>query len=195
MIELGPEIQQHELVGLNRARRRRRRQVMGVAGVFGRRDVRVRVADQLRVRKPSRHQLLDVVFRRRHAIADAACDRFERAILHLVELVGRGLVRRHFRFVPDCREPLNKIAGRDDFNAKLPNELHGAGINPRDVRDRARRRILHRDPPEAAHQARETRFELLPLGVPLSLRRAGAPARCGSIACTSARGSPTAGIR
>ena len=177
MIELGPEIQQHELVGMNRPRRGRRRQVMRIAGVFGRRDVRVRVADELRVRKPSRHQLLDVVFRRRHAVADAACDRFERAILDLVELFGSGLVRRDFRLVPDSREPLNQIAGRDDFDPELPDQLHGAGIDPRDVRNRARRRILHRDPPEAAHQTRETLFELLPLRRTARPVRAGAPAR------------------
>ena len=92
MIELGPEIQQHQLVGMNRPRRGRRRQVMRIAGVFGRRDVRIGIAHEIRVREPSRHQPLDVVFRRRHAVAEAARDRVECAILHLVELFGSGLV-------------------------------------------------------------------------------------------------------
>ena len=67
----------------------RRRRSAGSAGfpAFSAADTfGIRIADEPFVAKPAGHQLLDVVFGRRHAVARAAGDRVERAILDAVQL-------------------------------------------------------------------------------------------------------------
>ena len=122
-IQLAPQVEQHHFVRPNRAVRRRRRQVVRVAGVFRRRDVRVGIADEPLVAKPAGHELLDVVFGRRRRRPAGAGRRLERAILHPVELIGRLAMCRDRSRVPDRGEPLDEIAGRHDVDARLADQL------------------------------------------------------------------------
>ncbi len=48
---------------------------------------------------------------------------------------------------------------------ELPHQLDRAGVDPRDVRDGALRRVLHRDPPHALEQALQPQLELLAAGI------------------------------
>ena len=75
------------------------------------------------------------------------------------------------RVVPDRREPLDEIARRDHLDAGRAHELDRARVDARDVRDRAVRRVLHRDAPQPLQQLPEPGFELVAARVPLG--RAG----------------------
>ncbi len=72
---------------------------------------------------------------------------------------------------PHGGKTLHEIPGRNDVDPQPPDELDGAGVHARDVRDRAARRILHRDAMDAIEQPAETLLELLTAGV--SIGRAG----------------------
>ena len=109
-VELAPEVQQHQVVAADRAVDGRRRQIVRVARVFSRRHDGIRIADESLVAKPSRHELLNVVFRGGDAVDQPSADRFERSILHAVELFRRRAVCRDGRIVPYGREALDQVA-------------------------------------------------------------------------------------
>ncbi len=132
-VQFAPEVEQHQIARPNRAMRARRRQVMRVAGVLGGGHVRCGVADEPLVDEPLRHQLLDVVLGRRHAVARAFRDRRECAILHPVEPFGSATMTVDRTRAPGGRKALDEIARRDDIDARLPNQLHRAGVDSRDV--------------------------------------------------------------
>ena len=85
-------------------------EVVRVPRVFLRGHIRVRVGDESLLTKPPGHELLDVVFRRRHAVVRASGDRVERRVLDTVELLGRILMGGYGVAVPDRRETLDEIA-------------------------------------------------------------------------------------
>src|SRR5262249_12843293 len=108
---------------------------------------------------------LNVVLRRGHRVARAARDRVERPILDLVQLLGRCTMRVDRRPVPCRGEALHEIARRHDFDAELPNELDGPGIDTGDVRNRTLGRVLHRDALRAGAEPLDPRLELIAPGV------------------------------
>ena len=140
---------------------------MRIPGVLRRRDVRLRVAHEPRVAEPSGHQLLNVVLSRRHAVAQPARHRVERAIFDVIEDVRCLPVRRHLVRVPDRREPLHEIARRHHVHTGLAHELDCAGVYPGNVWNRAVCRVFHRDAPHAAEQAVQPGFQLIAAGVAL----------------------------
>ena len=164
-IELSPEIQEHQLVRLDGARLDRRRKVVWIAGVFHGGDHRLRIGDEPFFRKPSHHQLLNVVLRRRHTISRPARDRLERPVLDPVEFFRRFDMRGDFGVVPHRRKPLDEIARRHDLDAGLANAFNRSRIDARDIGNRAAWRVFHGDSLEPRHQAPQPRFELLPARV------------------------------
>jgi len=170
-IQLTPEVEQDEVVGANGPGGGRRRQIVRVAGVFTGRDVWLGVADEALVGEPSRHQLLDVVFRGRHPVSRAARDSVERAILDAVELVRRGAMRGDLRVMPHRGEALHEVARRSHLDAEPTDQLHRASVHSRDVRDRAERRVFHGDAAHAGEQPLQSAFELLASGVSLGRAR------------------------
>jgi hypothetical protein len=97
-------------------------------------------------------------FRRRDSSADGA-------VLDAVE-GGRGRpVRRQGRLVPDGLELLHEIAGGDHLDSQLPNPLHCTGVDTRDVRNGAARRVLQGQPAAPGHERRQAAFELTPPGI------------------------------
>ena len=86
LLELAPEIEQHQLVLANHAMLARRGEVMRIAGVLLRRDARRGIGDQPFVLEPADHLLLNVVLGGRDAVAQPARDFFERLILDAIEL-------------------------------------------------------------------------------------------------------------
>ena len=122
------------LVRANRAVRGRRRQVVRVAGVLGRRHVRRRVADEPFVVEPADHQLLDVVFGRGDPVAQAAGGRLERPILDAVRAsrTPAGATRAR----PRPRRP--RSAGRDRRRTPLPRPTGAPARSSRRRRARCR---------------------------------------------------------
>ena len=119
-------------------------EVMRVAGILLRRDARRRIGDQAFIREPADHLLLNVVLGGRDAVAQPPRDFFEGLVLDAIELLGRGAMRRDRGLAPARLELLDQIARRHDFGADRRDQLDGAGIDARHVRDRAVRRVLHR---------------------------------------------------
>ena len=99
-IELAPEVEQHELIGVNLARGCCRRQIVRIPGVLVDRNIWRRVGDQSFVDKPDSHELLDVVLSCPDAIADPAGNGLKRAILDAVELLRRRAMQVDLALVP-----------------------------------------------------------------------------------------------
>ena len=76
-------------------------------------------------------------------------DFVECAVFYPVQLVGGRAMRLDGPIVPDGGEPLNKVAGGHDLDARLLHELDRAGVHARDIRDRAVRRVFHRHAPQS----------------------------------------------
>jgi hypothetical protein len=130
-----------------------------VARVLLRRNDRRRVADQPFFGEPSGHQLLDLELGDFHTVFQSAGRFLERALLHPVQFLGRCHVSLDLPLVPDGGELLDEVARGNDFDAELLDQLDRAGVDPRDVRDRAPRRILHRDAAHALQQLLQPRLE------------------------------------
>ena len=140
---------------------------MGITRIFLRRDVGIGVADQPFIAKPAGHELLDVVFSRRHLGPGPPRNRLERPVLDAVELFRRFLVGRDRPLVPHRRKPLDEISRRDDLDARDAHQLNRAGVDPRDVRDGALGRVFHRDAPQTLQQLAEPGLELVAARVAL----------------------------
>ena len=117
---------------------------MRVAGVLLRRDARRRFRDQAFIGEPAHHLLLDVELRGRHAVAQAAGDGFESAILDPVERRRCLAMGGDRGVVPGCVELLDEVSRRHDLGAQAAHQLDGAGIHARDVGNGAVGRVLHR---------------------------------------------------
>ena len=87
------------------------RQVVRVAGVLLCRHHRARVADQSRLLEPAGHRVLDLELGDGVATAYPLGYQVERPVLDGVEYLGRRLVGRELRRVPDRLEPLDQITG------------------------------------------------------------------------------------
>ena len=134
---------------------------MRVARVFRRRHVRRRIADEPFVAKPAGHLLLNVVLRRR---------RRRRRSRRRISSNARSLIRYSLsdacavrldrRLVPHRGESLDEIARRHHLDARLPDELDRAGVDARDVGNRAVRRVFHRHPPQPRDQPCEARLRV-----------------------------------
>ena len=170
-IELAPQVEQDQLVRLDRPVSRRRREVMRIPRVVRRRHVRGVIADQPLFAEPAGHLLLNVVFRRREAAGQPPADLVERAVLDSVQLLRRLAMRVDRPVVPDRGKSLHEIARRHHFDARLPDELDRAGVDSRDVGDRAIGRVLHRHAPQSRDEPPETFDELSAAGVPLGRSR------------------------
>ena len=79
----------------------------------------------------------------RRAADDLGADAREGFVHDLPQLGGRLAVRRVLVLGPDRFEPLHEVGRCHDLHAERPDELDGAGVHARDVRDGVQRRVLH----------------------------------------------------
>ena len=154
----------------------RGRQVVRVAGVLGGRDVR----RQSLISPSSRNQpaiscwmsysVVATPSRRRCATASKA----RSLTRYSLSDAWRCVVDRVR--VPDGGEALDQIAGRDDLGARLTHQLDRAGVDARDIRDRARGEYSIATRRDAGQQRAQAGLELIAAGVLRSSCPAGARA-------------------
>src|SRR5437870_11389291 len=142
---LRPQVDQDQVPAPDRRRAVLRRGVVRVGGVGvdggdGRR-VRVHAARG----DAGQDVLLQVALGEGRAADDLLADACERVVHDLPQLGGRLAVRRVLVFCPDRFEPLHQVGRGYDLYAERPDELDGAGVHARDVRDSVQRRVLHRN--------------------------------------------------
>src|SRR5712692_6687576 len=109
--------------------------------------------------------LLQVALGEGRATDDLLADACERLVHDLPQLGGRLAVRRVLVFCPDRFEPLHQVGRGYDLYAERPDELDGAGVHARDVRDGVQRRVLHGDLGRAS-QGSEHMLEVFMLFLP-----------------------------
>ena len=95
----------------------------------------------------------------------ALARRRERAVLDPIQRLRCRAMRGQLIGSPRRLESLHEIAGRDDRHAAPAHGLGRSRVQPRQIRNRAVGRILHRHRRDAVEQARQRRFELLAPGV------------------------------
>ena len=97
------------------------------------------------------------------------------------------------RVVQTSLELLNQFGGTGDLDALRPHQFDRAGIHHRDIRNRAERRVLHRDALRAFQKPRQSGVLFLPAGIRQLLARQRVDDVPDSIRCTRPRGSPVGG--
>ena len=133
---------------------------MRIAGIGAQGDVRRRIADQSFVLEPVDHLLLEVVLGQPLAASQRPARALEGAILDAIQRLRRAHVRRALCRRPRCLEALDQIARRHDVNAARANQFRRPRVDTREIRDRAQRRIFHRDASHTVQEVIETRREL-----------------------------------
>src|SRR5437870_11394718 len=162
---LRPQVDQDQVPAPDRRRAILRRGVVRVGGVGvdggdGRR-VRVHAARG----DAGQDVLLYVAVRGRRVAADLLAGACDRVVHDLPQLGGRLAVRRVLVFCPDRFEPLHQVGRGYDLYAERPDELDGAGVHARDVRDSVQWRVLHGDLGRAS-QGSEHMLEVFMLFLP-----------------------------
>src|SRR5436190_1806264 len=94
--------------------------IMGVSGVFLRRNAWGRISDEPLVGEPADHRLLHLEFRQS---LPTASHQLECAVLYPVKTLGRRAMCRERLIRPYRLEPLNQIARGYDLDAVLPYRL------------------------------------------------------------------------
>ena len=93
------------------------------------------------------------------AVTGSLRDRRKGLILDPIELFRRGAVSGDRLVVPRGGEALHEVAGRDDVDARLTDQLDGARVDARDIRDGAARRVFHRDATVSFEQLTQSLLE------------------------------------
>ncbi len=126
---------------------------MGVSAVSAGGDDRRVIGRHAALAEPIEQELLHVGLQHRLAGAQAGGHPRERRVLGFVERAHRAHVRGDLLGSEAAEKVLHEIARGDDFGAERAHALDGAGIDARERRDRAQRRVLHRDAARAGQRA------------------------------------------
>ena len=123
-------------------------------------------------REPADHLLLNVVFGRRDAAGEPPSDLLERAVFDPVQLLRR--LRDASRSPRSSQTAANRCTRSPDDTTSTPalsDELDRAGVDARDVRDRAFGRVLHRHALQSRPAVAQAVIELFAAGIPLGRAR------------------------
>src|SRR5256712_3762312 len=142
---LRPQVDQDQVPAPDRRRAVLRRGVVRVGGVGVDGGDGRRVSVHAARRGAGQDVLLQVALGEGRAADDLLADACERVVHDLPPLRGRLAGRPVLVFCPDRFEPLHQVGRGYDLYAERPDELDGAGVHARDVRDGIQRRVLHRN--------------------------------------------------
>ncbi len=141
------------------------RLVVRIAGVRIAAHDRPAIGQQTRVGEALPHEVLDLHFLERRAVARAFPNQFEGRRAHLVHPAPRLQMRFQRRRSPARFEDLDQFGGRHHLHAQAAHQFHRAGVHNRHVGHRAHRRIRHRHALHPRRQLAQRRHLLRPAGV------------------------------
>ncbi len=151
-IELGPHVDQHGVTLVNLAAAFRLGFIMRIrhVGIDG--DDGTVIGDQAGLFEAGANETVHVPLRDGLAGSESGRDLLKRLGANAVDAAAGLQVHLQLLGGPTGFEQLNQVGRGGDLDARAANQLDGAAIHQRHIRDGAVRRILHRDLVAAGEQ-------------------------------------------
>src|SRR5271155_3707764 len=157
----GPQVEQDEVAAANCAVVFRGRTIMRIGAVLVDGDDRRRVRHQTLRAESRHHRILHGYFANRAPGRDELRYLAEGLVDDRSKDASRALMAGQLLGGQRSLEALDEICGGDDLYAHRTDDFDFACVDPRHVRNRASRRIVHRDSPRAAECGAQRREHLV----------------------------------